>query len=162
MRPKADDRLAELYTAHSKSAAKLALFLTGDEQVAQDITQEAFVRVGARFTRLRDPDNASGYLYRTIQNLARGHARSLRQQSQLKQRLGTQRPHLSTDLTPKDELWRLLLALPLRQRTAVFLRYYLDLSETDAARVLDCSVPAMKSLTHRAIDNLRRQGEGAK
>lgn len=158
---KADERLAQLYSAHARPAARLALLLTSDEQAAQDITQEAFVRVGARFTKLRDPDNAAGYLYRTVHNLARGHGRSLQHQRKLKERLGTTQPQTRLDLTTRDEIWQSLLQLPLRQRTAIFLRYYLDLAETDAARVLDCSVPAMKSLTHRAIDSLRRQREGA-
>lgn len=160
MTSKSDERLAQLYAAHARSAARLALLLTSDEQAAQDITQEAFVRVGARFTRLRDPDNAAGYLYRTVHNLARGHGRSLTHQWKLKQRLATQQPS-NMDVVAGDTTWRSLLRLPLRQRTAIFLRYYMDLSETEAARVLQCSVPAMKSLTHRAIENLRRQREGA-
>lgn len=159
-RTKADDRLARLYESHALSAARLALVLTGDEQAAQDITQEAFVRIGGRLGGLREPENAAGYLYRTIQNLAKGHGRGLSRQRRLARRLEQVAARPTMDSERDDRVWQALFRLPLRQRTALFLRYYLDLSEADTALALDCSVPAAKSLTHRATQALRSQIEG--
>lgn len=160
-KPTADDRLATLYAAHAQGAGRLALLLTGDVDVAQDITQEAFVRLGGRLSRLRDPDKSIGYLYRTVQNLAKDHGRELTRQRKLNERVESQHP-VSGEVEPRDELWASLMQLPLRQRTALFLRYYLDLSEVEAAEALDVSTPAMKSLTHRAMAALRHHLEGAK
>jgi len=160
VRSKADERLAQLYTAHAQSAGRLALLLTGDREVAQDITQEAFVRVGGHLTKLRDPDNAAGYLYRTVTNLAKGHGRRLKRHRTLQQRIPKSDHETQPDLGARDEMWRALMKLPPRHRTALFLRYYLDLSEADAARALDCSPEAMKSLTHRAITGLRKHMKG--
>lgn len=119
------------------------------------------MRLGSRLMTLRDPDNAAGYLYRTVSNLAKGHGRRLKRQRSLQHKIIRPTTELQPDHEAKDEMWQLLLKLPLRQRTALFLRYYLDLSEADAARALNCSVEAMKSLTHRAIEATRRDMEGA-
>jgi RNA polymerase sigma factor (sigma-70 family) len=54
------------------------------------------------------------------------------------------------------ELRGALTALPMRQRSAVVLRYYEDLPETEIAELLDCSVTAVKSLLHRAVRDLRK------
>lgn len=161
MTSKADERLAQLYAAHAQSAGRLALLLTGDPEEAQDIAQEAFVRVGTRLTTLRDPDHAAGYLFRTVTNLAKGHGRWLRRYRALQRRLGNPSHESPPDVVARDEMWQALMRLPLRQRTALFLRFYVDLSEADAARALDCSIEAMKSLTHRAVDGLRKHMKGA-
>ena len=55
-----------------------------------------------------------------------------------------------------DELRDAIAALPGRQRAAIVLRYYEDLAEVDIADLLGCSVPAVKSLLHRAVQDLRK------
>ncbi|HYI45875.1 MAG TPA: sigma-70 family RNA polymerase sigma factor [Actinomycetota bacterium] len=156
---KADERLVGLYAAHGSSALRLAFLLTGDRHTAEDLTQEAFARVGGRLMGLRDPERAAGYLYRTLMNLARGHGRRLQRDRNLATRMANERPAGSA-AAADDGTLGLLLTLPLRQRTVLFLRHYLDMSEADAARHLDCSVAAVKSLTHRASQSLRRNIEG--
>ncbi len=60
-----------------------------------------------------------------------------------------------------DEMWTALLHLPIRQRAALFLRYYQDLSEQEAADALNCSLSALKSLVNRGLRDLRtRRKEG--
>jgi RNA polymerase sigma factor (sigma-70 family) len=61
----------------------------------------------------------------------------------------------SIEVDQRDEIWNALMALPLRQRSALFFRYYIDLSEEDAAEALGCSASAVKSLVHRALKTLR-------
>jgi RNA polymerase sigma factor (sigma-70 family) len=139
---------------------RLAYFLTRDSDVANDIMQEAFVRVGGRMSLLREPENAKGYLYRTINNLANGHGRGLTRRRKLEQRLPPAGQESEPDLGERQEMWERLLKLPIRQRTALFLRYYADLSESEAAGIMDCSTAAVKSLTHRAIDALRSEQGG--
>lgn len=152
-----DEQLANLYSLHASDAARLAYLLTGDFDVAQDIAQEAFVKLGGRISRLRLPENAAGYLFRTVANLSRGHGRSLTRDRMLRDRLGPVRPIEQPDLPERDELWRALMKLSQRHRTALYLRYYLAMPEAEAAEVLGVSVSAMKSLTHRATQACRKQ-----
>ena len=151
------DRLADLYAAHSEAGVRLAFLLTGDRAAAEDLTQEAFVRICGRFGHLRDPERLKGYLFRTITNLARSRWR----RSQLHDRVVAREvPTISTDavdIDRREELWRALLELPVRQRTAIFLRYYQDMSEVQAADVLGCSPSAVKSLVAHAMQKLRKQ-----
>jgi RNA polymerase sigma factor (sigma-70 family) len=66
-------------------------------------------------------------------------------------------PDAMSDAGVRDELWRTLLRLPPRQRAAVVLRFYEDLSERETAEVLRCSPAAVKSLVARAMDSLRTE-----
>src|SRR5438309_7356699 len=71
-------RLAELYLRHSERATKLAYLLTGDHSLAEDLVQDAFVRLAGRFADLRDPGAFEAYLRKTVVNLARMHFRRRR------------------------------------------------------------------------------------
>lgn len=160
MRLTVERRLGELYSAHARAAVRLAYLLTGDRDTAEDICQEAFARVGGRLGALRDPERAPGYLFRTVVNLSRGHGRRL----QRERRLGRKLPAVPTaqlpDLAARDELSRALMRLALRQRTAVFLRFYEDLTEAQAAEALGCTENALRSLTFRAMEKLRDELKG--
>ena len=150
-----EKRLIELYSAHAGASIRLAYLLTGDRDAAEDICQEAFARIGGKVGALRDPDNARGYLFRTVLNLSRGHGRRLMQDRRVREKLPVAPYALLPDLGTRDELSSGLVRLPLRQRTAVFLRFYQDLSERETAEVLNCSVAAVRSLTFRAMESLR-------
>lgn len=155
-----DARLGELYAAHGSNAVRLAALLTGDPAIAEDIAQEAFARLGGRLLTLRQPDRAAGYLYRTVANLARGHGRRISRNRKLGHKLSSV-PYVHDSPPAKGPVWHALLQLPLRQRTALFLRYYLDMSEAEAAEVMGLSTAAMKSLTHRASQACRKELEGS-
>ena len=72
--PKAG-RLEELFLHHAPAAGRLAYLLTGDRDQAEDIVQDAFVRLARRFAHLRDPEAFPAYLQRTVVNLARSQFR---------------------------------------------------------------------------------------
>ena len=155
------DGLEGLYHRHASEAVRLAYLLTGDASLAQDIAHEAFVRVGRKLFGLRNPEHARAYLYRTIVNLCRGRFRRQKTERAATERLKagatvSQPP----DVAERDELWRALLQLPVRQRSALFFRYYEDLSEGAAADALGCSVSALKSLVNRGLKELRANLEG--
>lgn len=152
------DRMAELYIRLAPRAQRLAFLLTGDEQLAQDVAQDAFVRLYGRWQDLRNPDAVDAYLRRTVVNLTHGHWRRRRVERRYLDRHGRERlgVELQPDVEGRDELWRALGSLPPRQRAALVLRYYEDLSERQAADVLGCSLAAMKALTNRALESLRR------
>ena len=68
-------RVEELYAAHAQGAVRLAYLLVGNQEVAQDIAQEAFLRAFGRFADMRKPDSFPYYLKATIVNLTRKHFR---------------------------------------------------------------------------------------
>ena len=153
----AEDRLADLYAANVQAATRLAYLLTADRQAAEDIAQEAFVRLGGRLLALREPDKAAGYLMRTVANLARDHGRRLKREDKLEVKLESNATAPLDRIEVRDEVLSAMMRLTPRHRMVLFLRYYLDMSEEQAAQALGSSTSAIKSLTNRASVALRRQ-----
>jgi RNA polymerase sigma-70 factor (sigma-E family) len=156
--PHGPARWGDLFERHAAEAVRLSYLLTGDRELAEDITQDAFVRLFGRFQDLRRPDAFGAYLRRTVINLSRDHWRRVRLQRRL---LGRQtKGSLEADRTvppleARDEIWRALRRLPDAQRATVVLRYYEDLTEREIADVMACSSAAVKSRLSRALAALR-------
>jgi len=149
--------LAELYERNAPSAVRLAYLLTSDPDLAQDITQEAFTRVAGRFRYLRSPDAFDVYLRRTVVNLCNSHFRHQRVvQAALEREAGfaAQTVH-EPDLSLREHLRAALHRLPVRQRTALVLHYYEDLSEEQLAEAMRCSLSAARALVSRGKETLR-------
>jgi len=150
--------LEELYARHAGAMVGLAYLLTGDRYQAEDLAQDAFVRVAGRFRHLRDPDAFEGYLRRTIVNLFTSQLRRRRVERAYLAREARRPEPVSADepdVETREELWAAVHRLPERQRAAVVLRYYEDLSERDVAAALGCSPAAAKSLVARGMETLR-------
>ena len=152
--------LEELYVRHAPEAARLAFLLTHDASLAEDIAQEAFIKVAGRFQHLRSLGAFDAYLRRTVVNLCLSHhrrsavARSYAERESARLRGGEPVADLP-DVESRDEIRSALAALPDRQRAAVVLRFYGDLSEQQVADALGCSVSAARSLVFRAMGTLR-------
>src|ERR671917_97236 len=71
-------RLLELYRANARSAVRLAYLMTGDRELAEDLAQEAFVRVAGRWRDLRKPEVFRAYLFKAVVNLTNSHWRRKR------------------------------------------------------------------------------------
>jgi RNA polymerase sigma-70 factor (sigma-E family) len=153
-------RLAELYERHAPGGMRLAYLLTGDRASAEDLVHDAFLRVVGRLQHLRVPDAFDAYLRRAIVNLHTSNARHERVVRAHAEREGAhgEPASLMPDVGARTDMWRALLALPARQRAALVLRYYEDLSEAQTAETLRCSVAAVKSLVARGTGNLRGGG----
>jgi RNA polymerase sigma-70 factor (sigma-E family) len=149
--------LEELYIRHAPGARALAYLLTGDRHQAEDLVQDAFVRLTGRFRHLRNPDAFAAYLRRTVVNLHTSHLRRRRVERAYVDRERTAAVSAGSlpDVAGREDLWRVLQILPARQRAAVVLRYYEDLSEQQAGEVLGCSAAAVKSLVARGMETLR-------
>lgn len=148
--------MSQLYRAHVGPALRLAFLLTGNQTVAEDLVHDAFVRLFGRFADLRRTDEFDAYLRRTIINLSRDRYR----RGQVANRfLFRQRGGVADDpasqVSEREDVLRAMQRLPHRQRAALVLRYYEDLSEAQAAEVLDCSTTAFRSLVARARESLR-------
>jgi len=150
--------MAELYTRYVPAGFRLAFLLTGDRQQAEDLVHEAFVRCIGRFSHLRGSGAFDAYLRRAIVNL---HTSTLRHRRVEREWLRREGPRLAAatasqrDVGERAVLWDALATIPPRQRAALVLRYYEDLSERDTAETLGCSVAAVKSLVSRGSDALR-------
>jgi RNA polymerase sigma-70 factor (sigma-E family) len=150
-------RLEELYVRHASDAMRLAYFLTGDRETARDLVHDAFVKIAGRLQHLRIPDAFDAYLRRTIVNLFTSHLRRLRLERRQAARAVAEpeQAHEDPDVTERDEMWRAVQSLPPRQRAAIVLRFYEDLSERQTAEVLRCSPGAANQLITRAVATLR-------
>jgi RNA polymerase sigma-70 factor (sigma-E family) len=147
--PRAGDRTFEdVYRTDYARMVRAAHLLTGSNESAEEIVQDAFVALYPRFARLDDP---SGYLYRSVVNGCLSQHRRGRVAERLR--------HLtaSSDVAAPevDETWLALERLPPRRRAAVVLRYYADLPLADIATVLGCQVGTVKSMLHRALAQLK-------
>src|SRR5919197_3134043 len=114
-------RLAELYLLHADDAVLLAYLLTGDRALAEDLVQDAFVRLAGRLVHLRDPGAFEAYLRRTVVNLSNSHFRRRKvERAYLERARGAVNlrgaPMPDRPLEVREELWQALGRLPWRQR----------------------------------------------
>ena len=158
-----EDRLADLYRAESARVVNLAYLLTGQRQLAEDLAQDAFVRVASRL-RAVNPDAFGAYLRQTVVNLVRSHYRHARVQRRYADRIAAdaERHRVageavsdSSAADTRGELWSALQALPARQREVIVCRFYLDMSEDQTAETLGVPVGTVKSATSRGLHTLR-------
>lgn len=148
--------LAELYEQHATDAGRLAYLLTGDRELAEDLVQDAFVRLAGRWVHRRDPNGLHAYLRVTVVNLARSHHRRKAVERRYAAREAG-RAAVSSEFDPSDRdvLQRALMSLPPRQRTAIVLRYYEDIDIAQTASIMKCSEGTVKALTSRGTARLR-------
>ena len=153
--------LSELYVAYAPDGIRLAFLLTGDRALAEDLVQDAFVRLVGRLRHLREPDAFWSYLRRTIVNLATSHFRHRKvERAYLERQAAAPDIHANDNDELDEAMHRGLLGLPQRQRAAIVLRFYEDLSDVQAAAVLGCSPGTVRSLVSRGMQTLREALEG--
>jgi RNA polymerase sigma-70 factor (sigma-E family) len=154
------DRAVEsLFFAFYPGLVRTAFGLVGDWAVAEQLVQDAFLRVWRRWGRLRDPQAAPAYLHRTVVNLGRAAVRRRVSERRALARGGfdsqddwsqnVAEPHVGLALRQAIE------TLPYRKRACVVLRYLAGLSEAETADALGVSVGTVKSQTHKALRQLR-------
>jgi RNA polymerase sigma-70 factor (sigma-E family) len=151
------ERLVELYRAERVPMVRLARLLTGSASAAEDLVQDAFVRL---YPVLGSVDNPGAYLRRTVVNLCTSHHRrgSVERRWLARQRPPDADPSADLELPPElDETWRAVARLPERQRHVLVLRFYLDLRVEDVADALAMPVGTAKSTLHRALAALSKE-----
>jgi RNA polymerase sigma-70 factor (sigma-E family) len=150
--------LEDLYVRHMPGAVRVASLITGDADLAQDIAQDAFLRSVGRFRHLRQPEAFEAYLRRAVVNACTSHFRRRKvEAAYLRGQARDVAPVDEPDHSRRDELRAALSILPARQRAAVVLRYYVDLSEQQAGETLGCSTAAVRSMVARAMETLRER-----
>jgi RNA polymerase sigma factor (sigma-70 family) len=152
-----ESRIDGLCREHLPRAVAFACLLSGSRQQADDLAQEALVRLIGRLGHLRSEAAIGAYVRRTIVNL---HLDGIRRSATARRTRPDPPPAVALpDVEERHHVRSLMAELPARQRAAVVLRYYEDLSEKEAARILRCSVPALRALTGRGLDALRTRME---
>jgi RNA polymerase sigma-70 factor, ECF subfamily len=147
-------RFEEFFQAEHVRLARALYLLTGSAADADELTQEAMVRVYERWDRVREMDSPQGYLFRTALNLHRsrlrwlaGRARHILQ--------ATPSPDPAEVVQSRDSLARALASLPTGQREAVVLVEWLGMDQGEAATALGIKPGSVRARLSRAKADLR-------
>ncbi|MGH9149783.1 MAG: sigma-70 family RNA polymerase sigma factor [Acidimicrobiales bacterium] len=152
-----DDGFEAVVRGNLANLVRLAGVLCGDPVWAEDAVAEVFARLYRRWP-LEGVVDLGAYLRRAVINeINGGFRRRARARRALdRHRAAASRPASDEEVAERDRFWRLLVALPPRQRAVLALRYLDDLSEVRVAEVLAVPVGTVKSAAARGLDRLRR------
>lgn len=144
------------HVQHPRLVGVLALY-TGDRELAQDLAQETLARLWRDWRRLRRSDSPEAYAYRTAINLAKNQFRRRATGRKYRHRLAGEPSATGVDPDQAEAVTvrSAVAALPARKRTALVLRYYADRSVAETARIMGVPQNTVKTLTRRALADLR-------
>ncbi|MFN2544565.1 MAG: RNA polymerase sigma factor [Actinomycetota bacterium] len=144
----------ELFRAEHGRLLRALFLVTGSAQEAEDVMQEAFVRVWDRWDRVRTMNDPVGYLYRTAMNAFRSR---YRRAARAAKRVFT--PRTRTDeiaaVEDRDEAFRALRSLSPRQREALVLTEYVGYSSEEAGAVMNIRPATVRALAHQGRERLK-------
>lgn len=142
--------LVELYRDRYLNLVRTSYLIVGNQSVAEEVTQEAFMAAAEHFEGVEKP---VAYLRTAVANRSRSWIR----------RQVTERTHRPAPPDPArleaDEMWDALGRLDERRRTAVVLRFYEQLPDAEIAEILECEPATVRTLIHRALADLRKEVE---
>jgi RNA polymerase sigma-70 factor (sigma-E family) len=151
-----DDAFTAFVDEHGRGLLRTACLLTGDRYAGEDLLQTALAKAYGSWARVAGADDPPTYVRRILVTTHLGWRRRLMSTERVTEVVpdrGT--PDGAAAHADRDELRRALVHLPLRMRTAVVLRYLEDLSETETARVMGCSVNTVNNHVSRGLTALR-------
>ena len=154
----ASEIVTEIYAGQYNQLVRLALLLVHDLQTAEEVVQDAFEAMHKACRRLRDSEKALSYLRQTVVNRSRSVLRHRKVVDMHPPKPAPDEPsaeHAVIALLERSAVVSALRVLPGRQREAIVLRYYGDLSEADIAKAMGISRGAVKSHTARAMAALK-------
>lgn len=142
-----EEEFGVLYRDQYRAMVRIAYLMTSDNAVAEELVQDAFVRVYRKWSGVENP---TAYLRRAVVNACRSHHRRRYVEK-------AHEPDAPEPVAPPevDVMWEHLQRLTPKRRAALVLRFYEDLKVDDIAEVLDCSPGTVKSLIHRGLASLR-------
>ncbi len=147
-----------LYNAHYRSLVRLVVLLVRDVAAAEEIVQDSFIALHAAWPRMRDNEKALSYLRQSVVNRSRSVRRHRVIVDKTAPKLTTDPPAAQQDaptLLERSAVIAALRTLPPRQREAMALRYYADLSDAQIATAMGISIGAVKRHTARGVSALR-------
>lgn len=161
-----DDLVVRLFRAEGRSLVRLARLFVDDRNAAEDLVQEAFIRLARHADDIETVERAPAYLRSIVLNLARDHNRrglvSLRHQSAAEWGFDVDNDPIDgvADRLARDtanlSVLECVRRLPVRQRDCITLRYFEERSIDEIAAVLGVSVNSVKTHLRRAMEHLGR------
>ena len=154
----ADRAVVELYSEHYRSLVRLAALLVRDTPTAEEVVQDSFIAMHESWQRLKDTGKALAYLRQVVVNRSRSVLRHRTVVDKNLQKPAPDMPsaeHGAFVSLERSAVVAALRNLPERQREAIVLRYYADLSEAEIATAMGISRGAVKSHTARGMSSLR-------
>ncbi|MFS3130675.1 SigE family RNA polymerase sigma factor [Nocardioides sp. Bht2] len=158
--PRRDDAaFADFATARFAALHRSAYLIVADEQLAQDLVQEALAKTYVALPRLREVGNLEAYARRVVATTAitwfrRKGWNNETATEHLPDLVG---PAPTEEVAQREWLWQALRELPIRQRTAIVLRYYEDLTEAQTAHAMGCATGTVKSQVSAGLRTLRKR-----
>jgi RNA polymerase sigma-70 factor (sigma-E family) len=156
-----DDEFQSFVIGRWPRLMRTAFLLTGEQHAAEDLVQSTLEQIYVAWRRVGAADDPEAYVRRVMINAhARKHRRRLKEFLAPKDDSGLTHevPDSDDRIARADDRGALLTALaqlPPRQREAVVLRYWEDLSESQTAEAMGCSVGSVKSNAAKGIAKLR-------
>jgi len=144
-------KFVDFYEQQYAATVRLAGFLSGDRTMAEDLAQEASLRLQPPFERL---DNPVGYMRSAVVNLCHNHRRSTTRETLRLARHGASTRTVSESAAELDAT---LQRLPFEERAVVVLRHWLGLCEAEIAEHLGCRPGTVKSRHARALKTIRKE-----
>lgn len=154
-----DAEFSEWMTARQPALLRTAYLLTGDHHGAQDLVQLTLAKVYLTWEKVRRREAVDGYARRILVNENNSlWRRAWKKRETVSDQIPDWAPaHDTYDEGQGSALWQLVQTLPRKQRAAVVLRYYEELTEAETADILGVSIGTVKSQTSRALASLRSQ-----
>ncbi|HEY1487410.1 MAG TPA: SigE family RNA polymerase sigma factor [Micromonosporaceae bacterium] len=147
----------EFVTVRSPRLLRAAYQLTHDWALAEDLMQAALAKAWRAWSRLSLESDPEPYvrkiMFNTYASWWRRRWNHENPTDSVPERTDDSMPHGQVD--DRDQVWRALGRLPRRQRAAIVLRYFADMTEAQSADILGCSIGNIKSLTSRGLSSLR-------
>jgi RNA polymerase sigma factor (sigma-70 family) len=146
------------FEAERRRLFRAIYLMTGSVQEAEEIVQDAFLRIWERWDHVQEMTNPAGYLYRAAMNLSRSRFRRVVRAARIP-------PSAERDIDPfeaadaRDAVVRALAGLAPRQRQALVLTALVDLSADDAADMMRVKASTVRSLAAQAHDAVRNAME---
>lgn len=150
-----DAELAAFCAERQRDLVGLLALLTGDRFVAEELAQEALARCCEHWPRVRTLARPDAWLWRVARNLAASRFRRRAAERRANARVGETGAVNDPDGGDAVAIRQAVAALPRRQREVLVLRWYLGSSVSETAQELSCAEGTVKSLTHKAMANLR-------
>jgi RNA polymerase sigma-70 factor (sigma-E family) len=152
----AEDGFDDYVRRHGQALSRSAFLLTGDRQLAEDLVQTSLAKLLSRWGRVVATGDPTPYVRTVIVRTAIAWRRR-RWHGEVPTSPLPEPSGSGPDLTEerRDLLRMALLQVPARQRAALVLRFYEDLSVADTARAMGCSAGTVKSQTAKGLARMR-------
>jgi len=153
----ADRDIDSFIETHYQRLAGLMFYRTGNRSVAEDLAQDALIKLLENWESVSVMDQPWAWLARVAINLSNSRYRRLKVVDRVENLLGAQRPESAPDAQDNTALLDVVKRMPKRQRDALLLRHYIGLNVKETAVAMSCAEGTVKGLTHSAIRTIRER-----